>query len=78
MMIEDRVKQIISEGLGVELEKVKPEASFANDLNADSLDQVELVMALEEEFKIEISDDDAEKLKTVGAVISYVQANAKG
>ncbi|WP_278357997.1 acyl carrier protein, partial [Idiomarina abyssalis] len=63
--IEERVKKIIVEQLGVKEEEVKPEASFENDLGADSLDTVELVMALEEEFETEIPDEEAEKIKTV-------------
>ncbi|MDT7524879.1 MULTISPECIES: acyl carrier protein [Idiomarinaceae] len=74
--IEDRVKKIIVEQLGVKEEEVKPEASFENDLGADSLDIVELVMALEEEFGTEIPDEEAEKLKTVQAAIDYVNNHA--
>ncbi|KPD23605.1 MULTISPECIES: acyl carrier protein [Idiomarina] len=70
--IEERVKKIIIEQLGVKEEEVKPEASFENDLGADSLDTVELVMALEEEFETEIPDEEAEKIKTVQAAIDYV------
>ncbi|ASG65728.1 acyl carrier protein [Idiomarina sp. X4] len=70
--IEERVKKIIVEQLGVKEEEVKPEASFENDLGADSLDTVELVMALEEEFETEIPDEEAEKIKTVQAAIDYV------
>lgn len=73
MSIEPKIKKIIEEQLGVEGERVKPEASFIDDLGADSLDIVELVMAMEEEFDIEIPDEDAEKLKTVQDVTSYVQ-----
>ena len=65
------------EQLGVEADQVKPEAQFVNDLGADSLDTVELIMALEEEFDIEIPDDKAEKIKTVGEAVSYIEANAK-
>ena len=75
--IQERVKNIIVEQLGVEAVQVKPEAQFVNDLGADSLDTVELIMALEEEFDIEIPDDKAEKIKTVGEAISYIEANAK-
>lgn len=75
MSIEERVKKIIVEQLGVKEEEVKPEASFIEDLGADSLDTVELVMALEEEFDIEIPDDDAEKITTVQSAIDYVQKN---
>jgi len=71
--IEAKVKDIIINELGVEAEKVTPEASFVEDLGADSLDTVELVMAFEEEFGIEIPDEDAEKLQTVGDAITYIQ-----
>ena len=71
----DRVKKIIVSQLNVSEEQVTPEASFIDDLGADSLDQVELVMALEEEFGNEIPEDDAEKLQTVGSVIEYVENN---
>ena len=71
----DRVKKIIVSQLNVSEEQVTPEASFIDDLGADSLDQVELVMALEEEFKTEIPEEEAEKLQTVGAVNSYVDSN---
>ena len=73
MALEDKVKEIIVEQLGVNPEQVTPEASFIEDLGADSLDTVELVMAFEEEFGAEIPDEDAEKLTTVGAVISYLK-----
>ena len=77
MSIEERVKKIIVEQLGVKEEDVKPEASFVEDLGADSLDTVELVMALEEEFDIEIPDEEAEKIITVQSAIDYVtKANA--
>jgi acyl carrier protein len=72
MNIEEKVKQIIVEQLGVEETEVTATASFVEDLGADSLDQVELVMALEEEFKLEISDEDAEKIKTVQDAIKYI------
>ncbi|OOF38379.1 acyl carrier protein [Rodentibacter rarus] len=75
MSIEERVKKIIVEQLGVKGEDVKPEASFVEDLGADSLDTVELVMALEEEFDIEIPDEEAEKITTVQSAIDYVQNN---
>ena len=75
MSIEERVKKIIVEQLGVKEEDVKPEASFVEDLGADSLDTVELVMALEEEFDIEIHDEEAEKITTVQSAIDYVQNN---
>lgn len=73
MSIEERMKKIIVEQLGVKEEDVKPEASFVEDLGADSLDTVELVMALEEEFDIEIPDEEAEKITTVQSAIDYVQ-----
>ncbi len=75
---EERVKQIIVEQLGVDEGEVAPSASFQDDLGADSLDIVELVMAFEETFEIEIPDEDAEKIKTVQDAINYVQAHAKG
>ncbi len=77
MSISPKVKEIIVEQLGVDPEKVKPEASFIDDLGADSLDIVELVMAMEEEFDLEIPDEDAEKLKTVQDVASYLQKKGK-
>ncbi len=77
MTISPKVKDIIVEQLGVDPEKVKPEASFIDDLGADSLDIVELVMAMEEEFDIEIPDEDAEKLKTVSDVSGYLQKKGK-
>ncbi len=75
--IEQRVKDIIVEQLGVKPEQVVPTAKFIEDLGADSLDTVELVMALEEEFGIEVPDDQAEKLQSVGDVLKYVEENAK-
>jgi len=75
--IDAKVKKIISEQLGVPETDVKPEASFVNDLGADSLDTVELVMALEEEFGVEIPDEDAEKISTVQSAIDYIKAKAK-
>jgi len=72
-----KVKQIISEQLGVDEDEVTTTASFVDDLGADSLDQVELVMALEEKFEIEIPDDDAEKLRTVQDAIDYIEKHAK-
>ena len=71
--LEERVKEIIIDGLGVNADQVTPEASFVNDLGADSLDTVELIMAFEEEFGAEIPDEDAEKLTTVGAVVDYLK-----
>jgi len=70
--IFDRVKKVVVEQLEVEPEKVTPDASFANDLQADSLDVVELVMALEEEFDIEIPDDAAEQIDTVGKAVDHI------
>jgi len=71
--VADRVKEIIVEQLGVNPDQVTPEAKFIEDLGADSLDTVELVMAFEEEFGAEIPDEDAEKLQTVGDVIKYIE-----
>jgi acyl carrier protein len=71
--IEEKVKDIIVEQLGVNPEQVTPTASFIEDLGADSLDIVELVMAFEEEFSVEVPDEDAEKLQTVGDVIKYIE-----
>ena len=76
--VEEKVKHIIVEQLGVDADEVKAEASFVDDLGADSLDVVELVMALEEEFGLEISDEDAEKLRTVQQAIEYIETNTKG
>ena len=75
--IEEKVKDIIVEQLGVNPEQVTPQASFIEDLGADSLDIVELVMAFEEEFSVEVPDEDAEKLQTVGDVILYIKERAK-
>ncbi len=75
--VEARVKEIIVEQLGVDATEVNPAASFVNDLGADSLDTVELVMALEEEFDVEIPDDQAEKIQTVGQAIDYIKAHSK-
>jgi acyl carrier protein len=73
MDLESRIKEIIADQLGVEIEKLRDDANFVQDLGADSLDVVELVMAFEEEFGIEIPDEDAEKIRTVGDVINYLK-----
>jgi acyl carrier protein len=75
--IASRVKSIIVDKLGVDENEVTPEASFTNDLGADSLDTVELIMEFEKDFDISIPDEEAEKIATVGDAISYVEANAK-
>jgi acyl carrier protein len=75
--VEERVRKIIVEQLEVSPDRVKPEASFADDLKADSLAVVELVLALEETFKLEIPDEDTEKIKTVGDAINYIKTHAK-
>jgi acyl carrier protein len=75
--IAQRVKDIVVEQLGVNSDEVTPEASFIDDLGADSLDTVELVMALEEEFDAEIPDEDAENLKTVGEAIKYIEEHCQ-
>jgi acyl carrier protein len=75
--VEERVKQIIVEQLGVDEAEVTPNASFVDDLGADSLDTVELVMAFEEAFEIEIPDEDAEKIRTVQDAITYIDQHAK-
>ena len=75
--VEQQVKAIVAEQLGVKAEQVTSAASFVDDLGADSLDTVELVMALEEEFEIEIPDEDAEKITSVGDAIDYIKNNAK-
>ena len=77
MGVEEKVRDIIVEQLGVASDEVVPEASFIDDLGADSLDIVELVMAIEEEFDLEISDDDAEKIQTIGDAITFVDEKTK-
>ena len=76
--IEQRVKKIVAEQLGVAEAEIKNEASFVNDLGADSLDTVELVMAFEEAFELEIPDEDAEKIRTVQDAVDYITKHAKG
>ncbi len=76
MAVNDKITEIIVEQLGVKPDEVTPEASFVDDLGADSLDTVELVMALEEEFGIEIPDEDAEKIQTVGDAVKYIEDKA--
>lgn len=76
MSIEDKVKKIIAEKLSVEMEELVPEASFVDDLGADSLDLVELIMSMEEEFDIDISDEDAEKITTVKDAFDYVHQHS--
>lgn len=75
MSVQDKVKKIIAEKLSVDLEEVVPEASFVDDLGADSLDLVELIMSMEEEFEVDISDEDAEKIVTVKDAIDYIDKN---
>ena len=75
MSIEDKVKKIIAEKLSVDMEEVVPEASFVDDLGADSLDLVELIMSMEEEFDIDISDEDAEQIATVKDAIAYINSH---
>lgn len=75
MSVEDKVKKIIAEKLGVDMEEVVPEATFVDDLGADSLDLVELIMSMEEEFEIEISDEDAEELLCVKDAIDYINSH---
>ena len=77
MVVENKVKKIIVDQLGVGEDEVKAEASFVDDLGADSLDTVEMVMAFEEEFNIEIPDEDAEKIKTVKDAVDYINKKAK-
>ena len=76
MSVEEKVKKIVAEKLSVELDEVVPQASFVDDLGADSLDLVELIMAMEEAFDIEISDEDAEKLQTVKDAIDYIKEHS--
>ncbi len=76
--VSERVIDIVAEQLGVDKDKVKPETSFVNDLGADSLDTVELVMELEEEFNINIPDDSAEKIETVGQAIEFIESAQAG
>ena len=76
MSVEDRVKKIVSDQLGTSLEEVNSDSSFVDDLGADSLDTVELVMALEEEFDLEIADEDAEKMSTVNEAVDYINSNS--
>ena len=77
MAVEERVKSIIVEQLGVDADEVTPEASFVEDLGADSLDTVELIMAFEEEFGVEISDDEAEKIRKVKDAVEYIQKHTQ-
>ncbi|HEX9501472.1 MAG TPA: acyl carrier protein [Thermoanaerobaculia bacterium] len=77
MSVEERVKSIIVEQLGVDADEVTSDASFVEDLGADSLDQVELIMAFEEEFGVEISDDEAEKIRKVKDAVDYIEKRAK-
>ena len=77
MSVDEKVKDIIAEQLGVKKDEIKPESSFIDDLGADSLDTVEVVMALEEEFGIEIPDEDAEKITTVGEATKYIEEKVK-
>ena len=76
MSIEDRVKKIVSDQLGSSVEEVNNDSSFVDDLGADSLDTVELVMALEEEFDLEIAGEDAEKISTVNEAVDYINSNS--
>ena len=75
--VANKVTEIIAKQLGVKLEEVTPQATFIDDLGADSLDTVEIVMALEEEFKIEIPDEDAEKMTNVGEAVKYIEEKTK-
>ncbi|CAB5127284.1 Acyl carrier protein [Olavius algarvensis associated proteobacterium Delta 3] len=76
MSVEDKVKKIIAEKLSVDMEEIVPEASFVDDLGADSLDLVELIMSMEEEFDMDISDEDAEKLVTFQDALDYIKAHS--
>ncbi len=76
MSIEQQVKEIIADKLGVKIEEIAPEASFVDDLGADSLDLVELIMSIEEEFDVEIPDEDAEKIATYKDALEYIQKNS--
>ena len=76
MSIEEIVKKIVSDQLGKDVEEIQSDSSFVDDLGADSLDTVELVMALEEDFDLEIADEDAEKISTVNEAVSYINANS--
>ncbi len=76
MSVEDKMKKIIAEKLSVDMEEIVPEASFVDDLGADSLDLVELIMSMEEEFDTDISDEDAEKIVTVKDAIDYIKAQS--
>lgn len=76
MSVENRVKSIIADQLGVDEAQIKPESKFIEDLGADSLDIVELIMAMEEEFQTEIPDEEAEKIRTVGDAINYVSSHS--
>ncbi|NVM57472.1 MAG: acyl carrier protein [Desulfobacterales bacterium] len=76
MPVDEKVRKIVAEKLSVELEEVVPQASFVDDLGADSLDLVELIMAMEESFDIEIADEEAEKLQTVQDAVNYIKAHS--
>ena len=76
MSVEDRVKKIVSDQLGTSMDEIEIDSSFVDDLGADSLDTVELVMALEEEFDLEIADEDAEKISTVNDAVTYISSNS--
>jgi len=76
--VEERVKKIVAEQLGMKVEEIKSDASFIDDLGADSLDTVELVMALEEEFETEIPDEEAEKITTIQEAINHIEAHLNG